>query len=181
MTLIYNNDEFIAIIISVYIFTYNIMNINIDTVKQMFQVYISRNSRKENIILINSFGFTCDINKNDKYYSDYAYKILEENLLNTVLDTLKLIQNLKNIKNNINELSLHEIIIKMLLYKNDIKYYCNKNIYISYITSIECNNKKIISDYSDIKEIKNDLIDIIDKTIVSTYNLDYTIYYNCYK
>jgi hypothetical protein len=64
----------------------------------------------------------------------------------------------------------------MLLYKNDIKYYCNKNIYINYITNIEYNNQKIISDYCDIKKIKNNVIDTIDKTIVSTYNLDYSIY-----
>jgi hypothetical protein len=176
MTLIYNNDEFISIIISVYISVYNIMNIDIDKVKQLFKVYISRNSRKENNIVINSFGFTGDINKTDNYYNDYAYKILEENLLNIVLDILTLIQNLKNIKNNINELTLHEILIKMLLYKTDIKYYCNKNIYINYITNIEYNNQKIISDYCDIKKIKNNVIDTIDKTIVSTYNLDYSIY-----
>jgi hypothetical protein len=185
MSLIYNNDEFAAIIISVYIYTYDVMNINIDIVKQLFEVYISRNTKKENIILINKFGILCDINKNNNYYKEYAYKILEENLLTCVLDKLKIIQNLTNLKNDINENDngnendkkiLEKILLKMSSYKNDIKYYCNKKIYISYITEIECIHEKLISDYGDIKEIKKDLIDTFNKTIVSIYNLDYTIY-----
>jgi hypothetical protein len=223
MSLIYNNDEFAAIIISVYIYTYDVMNINIDIVKQLFEVYISRNTKKENIILINKFGITCDINKNNNYYKEYAYKILEENLLTCVLDKLKIIQNLTNLKNDINgndnenenenendnendndndnendngndngndndndnenknendndKKILEKILLKMSSYKNDIKYYCSKKIYISYITEIECIHEKLIFDYGDIKEIKKDLIDTYNKTIVSIYNLDYTIY-----
>ena len=185
MTLIYNNDEFAAIIISVYIYTYNVMNIDINIVKQLFEVYISRNSKKENIILINKFGFLCDINKDSNYYKEYAYKILEENMLTCVLDKLKLIQNLKLIINNINDtndiIDINDILMQMATYKNDIKYYCNRNIYINYITEIEYNCEKIISNdnendnANDINEIKKNLINIIDKTIVSTYNLDYTI------
>ena len=60
---------------------------------------------------------------------------------------------------------------------NDIRYYCNKKIYISYITELECIREKLISDYGNIKQIKKDLIDTIDETIKSTYILDYTIYY----
>jgi hypothetical protein len=181
MTLIYNNDEFAAIIISVYIYTYNVMNIDINIVKQLFEVYISRNSKKENIILINKFGFLCDINKDNNYYKEYAYKILEENMLTCVLDKLKLIQNLKLIINNINDtndiIDINDILMQMATYKNDIKYYCNRHIYINYITEIEYNCEKIISNdnENDINEIKKNLINIIDKTIVSTYNLDYTI------
>jgi hypothetical protein len=183
MNLIYNNDEFAAIIISVYIYTYNVMDIKNNIVKQLFEVYISRNSKNENIILINKFGFLCDINKDNNYYKEYAYKILEENMLTCVLDKLKLIQNLKLIINNINDtndiIDINDILMQMATYKNDIKYYCNRNIYINYITEIEYNCEKIISNdndnANDINEIKKNLINIIDKTIVSTYNLDYTI------
>lgn len=175
MTLIYNNDEFCSIIISVYIFTYDIMNINIDIIKQLFEVYISRNSKKENIILINKFGISCNNNKDDNYYKNYAYKILEEHLLICVLDKLKIIQNLKNLKNNINDMILNNVLIIMSSYINDIRYYCNKNIYISYITEIECIREKLISDYGDIKILKKDIIDTIDETIISIYNLNYTI------
>ena len=179
MTLIYNNDEFAGIIISVYIYNYNIMNIDINIVKQLFEVYISRNTKKENLILINKFGVSCNINKDSNFYKKYAYNILETNLLTCILDKLKLIQNLKILKNDINEdeLSLEEILIKMASHTNDIRYYCNKKIYISYITELECIREKLISDYGNIKQIKKDLIDTIDETIKSTYILDYTIYY----
>ncbi len=174
MTLIYNNDEFASIIISVYISVYDVMNIDINIIKQLFQVYISRNSKKENIILINKFGFLCDVYKNDEYYSDYAYNILEINLLTVVIDKLKIMQNLKNLINDINNnMELNEIHHIMNSYVNDIKYYCNKKIYISYISKLEFLHEKLLTDNNI--EIKKDLIETFNKTIVSIYNLDYTI------
>ena len=184
MTLIYNDLEFAAIIISVYIYNYDIMNINIDIIKQLFEVYISRNSKKENIIIINKFGISCDINKIDDFYSNYAYKLLEENVLTYVLDELKIIQNLTKLINNINEneneneneIKLNEIYNRAASYVSDIKFYCNKKIYISYITELEWTLDKMLNDYKkNIKTIKKDLINTFDKVIKSIYNLDYTI------
>ena len=189
MTLIYNDLEFAAIIISVYIYNYDIMNINIDIIKQLFEVYISRNSKKENIIIINKFGISCDINKTNDFYSNYAYKLLEENVLTYVLDELRIIQNLTKLINDINdindndndnenetEIKLNEIYNNAASYVSDIKFYCNKKIYISYITELEWTLDKMLNDYKEnIKTIKKDLINTFDKVIKSIYNLDYTI------
>ena len=152
------------------------MNIDIDIIKQLFQVYIYRNSKKENIILINKFRFLCDVNKNNEYYKTYAYNIIEVNLLQSIIDKLKIIQKLKNLMNDINNnMELNEIYNIMASYRNDIKYYCNKKIYISYITELECIREKLLTDYNTITQIKKDLITTFNETIVSFYNIDYTI------
>jgi hypothetical protein len=174
MTLIYNNDEFASIIISVYLSVYDVMNIDINIIKQLFQVYINKNSKKENIIIINKFGFLCDVYKNDEYYRNYAYNILEVNLLTVIFDKLKIIQNLKNLINDINNnMELNEIHHIMNSYVNDIKYYCNKKIHISYISKLEFLHEKLLTDNNI--EIKKDLIETFNKTIVSIYNIDYSI------
>lgn len=160
MLLIYNNDEFSSIIISVYISVYDIMNIDTNIIKQLFKIYISRNSKIENIILINNCGFSCNCNYNDdEFYKNYAYNILENNLLIPIIDKLKIMQNLKNLINDINDMTLTEIYNIMSSYIDVIKYYCNKKIYINYINKLESINND-----------KKYLIYVLNETFVSFYN-----------
>ena len=84
------------------------------------------------------------------------------------LNKLKIIQNFKNLINNINNnIELNKIHYIMIYYICDIRYYCNKNNFISYITELEIIHEKLLNDYGNITEIKKDLIDTLNEIINS--------------